>query len=128
MKYSILLALALPIICFSSHKEKCYQIFFAQQVNGSTEVLMPDSTRCDILTEDLAIEVDFAYKWAEAIGQSLHYAKMMNRQAAIVIIFNKKNDHQHMTKLLRVINYYKLPIKVFFFKTSDFKGDTECCL
>ena len=105
MKYSILLAFALPIICFSSHKEKCYQNFFAQQVNGSTEVLMPDSTRCDILTENLAIEVDFAYKWAEAIGQSLHYAKMMNSKAGIVMVLQKKTDHLHMEKLLRIINF-----------------------
>ena len=84
------LGFVIPIICFSNHKEKCYQNYFAKQVNGSAEVLMPDNTRCDIPTEDLAIEVDFAYKWAEAIGQSLHYAKMMNRQAAIIIILKKK--------------------------------------
>ena len=35
---------------------------------------MPDGTRCDILTDTHAIEVDFADKWAEAIGQSLNYA------------------------------------------------------
>ena len=128
MKCLFLLGFVIPIICFSNHKEKCYQNYFAKQVNGSAEVLMPDNTRCDILTEDLAIEVDFAYKWAEAIGQSLHYAKMMNRQAAIIIILKKKDDHLHMTKLLRVISDYKLPIKVFSFKTKDFNGKTDCCL
>lgn len=60
---------------------------------------MPDNTRCDILTENLAIEVDFAPKWAEAIGQSLHYAKMVNRQAGIVIVIRKKIDHLHVKKL-----------------------------
>ena len=38
------------------------------------EVVMKDCTRCDILTATHAIEVDFARKWAEAIGQSLNYA------------------------------------------------------
>ena len=38
------------------------------------EVVMKDGTRCDILTSTHAIEVDFAKKWAEAIGQSLNYA------------------------------------------------------
>ena len=74
---------------------------------------MPDNTRCDILTENLAIEVDFAPKWAEAIGQSLHYAKMVNRQAGIVIVIRKKIDHLHVKKLLGVIQEYNLPIQVF---------------
>jgi hypothetical protein len=121
------MTLALPLLCFSSHKEKCYQKFFAQKIKGITEVLMPDNTRCDILTEEYAIEVDFAHKWAEAIGQSLHYAKMMNRQAAIVIVLRKKNDHLHMKKLMRVISSYKLPIKVFPFQLEDLGGHTRCC-
>ena len=127
MKFSLLLGFVLPITCFSIHKEKCYQNFFAQRLKGCTEVLMPDKTRCDILTEDFAIEVDFANKWAEAIGQSLHYANLMNRKAGIVLVLRKKTDHLHMEKLLRVINFYNLPIKVFPFEMKDLDGRSGCC-
>lgn len=43
------------------------------------EVVAPDGTRCDILTDEYAIEVDFANKWAEAIGQALNYAIQFNK-------------------------------------------------
>ena len=89
---------------------------------------MPDNTRCDILTENLAIEVDFAPKWAEAIGQSLHYAKMVNRQAGIVIVIRKKIDYLHVKKLLGVIQEYNLPIQVFQLEVKDLMGCKEYCL
>ena len=47
---------------------------------------MPDGTRCDILTDTHAIEVDFADKWAEAIGQSLNYAMQTGKKAGIVLV------------------------------------------
>ena len=46
------------------------------------EVVMKDGTRCDILTATHAIEVDFAKKWAEAIGQSLNYAMQTGKRPA----------------------------------------------
>lgn len=128
MQKLLVFALALPFIGFSSHREKCYQNFFAKRMNGTTEVLMPDNTRCDILTENLAIEVDFAPKWAEAIGQSLHYAKMVNRQAGIVIVIRKKIDHLHVKKLLGVIQEYNLPIQVFQLEVKDLAVCKEYCL
>lgn len=128
MKRLLVLTLALPFLCFSNHREKCYQNFFAKKIKGSTEVLMPDNTRCDILTEDLAIEVDFAPKWAEAIGQSLHYAKMVKRQAGIVIVIRKKLDHCHVKKLWGVIHEYNLPIKVFLLEIKDLAVCKEYCL
>ncbi|MEC8243470.1 MAG: hypothetical protein VX038_01350 [Verrucomicrobiota bacterium] len=128
MQKLLVLALAFPFIGFSSHREKCYQNFFAKRINGTTEVLMPDNTRCDILTENLAIEVDFAPKWAEAIGQSLHYAKMVNRQAGIVIVIRKKIDHFHVKKLWGVIQEYNLPIQVFQLEVKDLAVCNEYCL
>ena len=50
------------------------------------EVVMNDGTRCDILTATHAIEVDFAKKWAEAIGQSLHYALHTGKRPAVALI------------------------------------------
>jgi hypothetical protein len=39
-----------------------------------TEFVNPDQTRTDCISDTHAIEVDFSSKWAEAIGQALHYA------------------------------------------------------
>ena len=45
-----------------------------------------DSTRVDILTDDLAIEVDWAYKYAEGIGQSLLYRVRTNRKPGVCLL------------------------------------------
>ena len=55
-----------PIAVFARHvyPEKVYQLEFAKTLNtAQTEVVAPDGTRCDILTNTHAIEVDFANKW-----------------------------------------------------------------
>ena len=72
MKFLLSLLLALPL--FGKQSERFYQEKFAREIGGKVEVVMKDGTRCDILTATHAIEVDFAKKWAEAIGQSLNYA------------------------------------------------------
>jgi hypothetical protein len=42
----------------SALPEKHYQDIFAAQVGGRTEVTAGDGTRCDILTDSYAIEVE----------------------------------------------------------------------
>jgi hypothetical protein len=61
--------------------------------------VLSDGTRVDCLTEEYAIEFDFADKWAEAIGQSLHYALMTGKKPGIVIIIEKESDKKHLKKV-----------------------------
>ena len=81
---TIFLLLALPL--FGKQSERYYQEKFAREIGGQVEVVMKDGTRCDILTSTHAIEVDFAKKWAEAIGQSLHYALHTRKRPAVALI------------------------------------------
>ena len=67
-----------------TYPESLYQEQYAKKLGGRTEVTMPDGTRCDILTDTHAIEVDFADKWAEAIGQVL---TTLCRQARRLALF-----------------------------------------
>ncbi|MDA9260971.1 hypothetical protein N9P58_03795, partial [Puniceicoccaceae bacterium] len=73
MRHPTCLLLLLLTATASALPEKHYQDIFAAQVGGRTEVTAGDGTRCDMLTDSYAIEVDFARKWGEAIGQSLNY-------------------------------------------------------
>ena len=52
------------------HLESWYQAKVATALEGKTEVSVENS-RVDIVTKTHAIEVDFANKWQEAIGQAL---------------------------------------------------------
>ena len=83
MRY-IFLLLALPL--FGKQSERYYQEKFAKEIGGQVEVVIKDGTRCDILTATHAIEVDFAKKWAEAIGQSLNYAMQTGKRLGVALI------------------------------------------
>ncbi len=86
---------------------------------GVIEFILPDRTRVDCLTTTHAIEFDFAKKWGESIGQSLHYAAMTNRKAGIVLILEGGKDIKKLERVKGIIKNYDLPIDVWFIK--DYK-------
>lgn len=111
MKYLSLLLL--PLALLAKQPESYYQNLFAAKVGGQTEVTAGDGTRYDILTDTHAIEVDFARKWGEAIGQSLNYGFQFNRKAGILIILEKPSDRKHLIRINSIIRHYNLPIDVW---------------
>lgn len=80
---------------------------------GITEFVLPDRTRIDCLTETHAIEYDFGKKWAEAIGQSLHYAMHTGRRAGIVLIVDPADNGRFGKRLKAIVVHYGLPIDVW---------------
>jgi hypothetical protein len=95
------------------YHEVDYQRAWAAANDGRTEVVLKDGTRIDILTRTHALEVDFAAKWAEGVGQSLHYAAQTGRRAGIVLIMDGNTAPRHLARLQSVIQRYELPIDVF---------------
>ena len=61
------------------HSESSYQHAWCSEHNGIEEYENSDFTRVDCLTNTHAIEFDFADKWAESIGQALHYSYMTGK-------------------------------------------------
>lgn len=61
-----------------------------------------DYTRVDCLTETHAVEFDFAKKWAESIGQALHYNAMTGKKGKVVLILT--NPKKEMVYFRRVEN------------------------
>ena len=109
----IIAVFLLPVALFSKQSESYYQDLFASKVGGRTEVTAGDGTRCDILTETHAIEVDFADKWGEAIGQSLNYGYQFNRKAGILLILESPADRKHLVRVNSIVRHYDLPIDVW---------------
>ncbi len=89
--------------------EKDYAKPFCESVNGIQEYVLSDKSRIDCLTKDYAVEVEFAKKWAEAIGQSVYYGLMINRKPAIAIIIDK-NDKRYTNRLYKVAKWNKIKI------------------
>jgi len=74
------------------------------------EVKLADHTRVDCLTDDYAIEFDFASKWAQAIGQSLHYAYMTGRLPAIYLILESRKDMRFVDILTPLCDVYGIKL------------------
>ena len=103
----VLIFVSIPsILC--GETEKHYQSLFAVAVKGKTEVIMGDKTRCDVVTDTHAIEVEFAQKWTEGLGQALWYSFQTNKKAGIVLIIEKKKDERFLIKLRSLIKHRKI--------------------
>jgi hypothetical protein len=68
------------------HNEASYQNAWCSAHGGVMEYENKDFTRVDCLTATNAVEFDFANKWAESIGQALHYQLMTGKRAKVVLI------------------------------------------
>lgn len=119
--YTIFIFFILTYPAFSKHQysEKTYQNYWCSANNGKQEYILPDQTRIDCLTENYAIEFDFAKKWAESIGQSLHYANETGKQAGIVLIMENDWDNVYLKRVLNLGN--KFNIKIWTIKPHDIK-------
>ncbi|GAA5482077.1 hypothetical protein [Haloferula sargassicola] len=107
----------IPLVTFSAaigaeHPERWYQEKAAEKLGGKMEVRVPDG-RVDIVTDEYAIEVEFASKWKNAIGQALWYAMQTNKKAGIVVIIKNAKDAGDAIRLESVIEHNRLPIRVW---------------
>lgn len=105
---------------FPKQKEVYYQNLFANAINGKTEVYLQDKARVDVVTDTFTIEVDFAHKWAEAIGQSLFYAQMLNKKPGILLIVDGKLENRYIFRLLTVTRKYNITVWILDYNTLKF--------
>ena len=108
---SIALLVTLPL--FGKQSERYYQEKLAREIGGQVEVVMRDGTRCDILTSSYAIEVDFAKKWAEAIGQSLHYALHTRKRPGVALIVLSPSDNKYVERVRKISARYRLGFTIY---------------
>ncbi len=71
------------------YSEAMYVDVWCRAQCGMQEFVNPDFTRVDCLTARHAVEFDFANKWAESIGQALHYQLMTGKRAKVVLILER---------------------------------------
>ena len=76
----------------------------AKVLNGMPEYLLPDKARVDILTQTEAIEVDWAHKWAEGIGQALYYGAMTKRTPVVLLLMSAADEERYLVRVRAVID------------------------
>jgi len=84
-----------------SEREICQEL--SAKYNAEVEVVLSDGTRCDLLSDTLAIEVERTPAWAEAIGQSLHYAELSGRKPGIILLLSDPTtEWRHLVRCARL--------------------------
>lgn len=118
-----------PVPCESmlqedKHSEAHFVAIFCLARDGEIEHSLPHRRRADCLTEDHAIEGDFAPKWVEAYFQSKQYARESGKKAGILLILKTEQDEVYIGKLCELIAERQADIDVFaighgFAETGD---------
>ena len=103
--FILLLSLATPCFAFT---EKDYQKYWCSEQKGTQEYRLKDGTRVDCLTNTHAIEVEYAKKWAESIGQSLYYAEQTGKQAGVLLIIQSSKDVKYHKRLKSVAKKHSI--------------------
>ena len=96
--------------------EECQRI--APKYNAKLEVLLWDRTRVDLLNDEYAIEVDWAPKWAEGIGQALYYAEVTDKKPGVILLIkDMQKEMKYVYRLQTVAAKYG--IKVWLEKVEE---------
>lgn len=106
-----------PVSAAAKHKQN--EAFYRDQWcadRGQSEFVLPDKTRCDCLTKTHAVEVDFAPKFYEAIGQSLYYSLQTGKRAGVLLIVETPKDYKYWLRLNSVIDHFNLPLDTWLIK------------
>lgn len=95
------------------YQEKVYKAQWCKARGGVMEYKLNDKTRVDCLLPTMAVEFDFANKWAECIGQALYYGQKTKRIPACVLIIEKGEKDLKYLRRLRYTVYNKKKIPEF---------------
>ena len=89
---------------------------------GLVEYRNTDGTYTDCITDTLAIEYDFAYKWYECITQAGHYGLLNNLQPVCILILKKEDDLRYVSRsLVFVREYHRKPIVILYISEYELK-------
>ncbi len=112
MKYLIIL---ISLLSFGAlaEPESYYRDLDCTDRSGKAEHRNSDGTYTDCLTDEIAIEYDFAPKWYECITQAGHYSIETGKLPVCVLIFRRDTDIKYLQRAIRFTSkYHKSPIAI----------------
>ena len=99
----------------SIYSEDYYNRIWCNQKGGIAEYVIQDRKRVDCLMNKYAVEADWAtYKSYEAIGQSLHYAKVTNKYPGVLLIIKDSKGLLWVKLVKEVFKEYNIKSKVWY--------------
>jgi len=106
-----------------AQKESYYSKVWCDANGGTEEVKTNMGTRADCVLNDYAVEVDFDSKWAEGLGQAIHYGVEFGKQPAVLLILKNQNGEDRqifVDRLTSTIEGAGLNVKVFIIEAKDY--------
>ncbi len=99
----------------AEHKNEAYYIAqLADELGGDVEVTVKGG-RADIVTDNHAIEVEWASKWKNAIGQALWYGLETDRAPRIILLIkDKKKEYKYFLMLNSALQRANIDLKTGF--------------
>lgn len=86
-----------------SDRETVWSAYLAQQVDGEAEYRLPDASRIDILTEQIAYEVEWCDKWEQSIGQAVFYSASTHRRPGVWLLKRGPADDEDYLRCLATV-------------------------
>jgi hypothetical protein len=93
------IVLLVLVIDYSYSGELAISKQWCSTQGGQAEYRLSDGSRIDCLLEEYAVEVEWAHKWTEAVGQSLYYAAVTQKKPAILLLVRGKKDSRYVQRL-----------------------------
>lgn len=116
----IAILLADPIANENSLSDKIVSDGKIVSSSSIREFVLPDESRIDIETDTTSFEVEWSYKWKEAVGQSLYYALQTGKEPGIILL--QKGEPEDKVNFLRCkLVCAKHGIKLIVVKVKDLK-------
>lgn len=98
--------------------EKDYADRIQELIGGEREFSVY-SGRVDLVTDSFAIEIEYANKWKNSIGQALWYAVETNKTPGIILILKDPKEYKYVIQLHTTLTYAGLAEKVKVWRYPD---------
>lgn len=80
------------VVSSPQYSESHYVQELAKRFQWDAEVTTSVGTRCDLVSSQYAIEVDWPHNAYEAVGQSLHYSTELGKPPAMLFLVASDSD------------------------------------
>lgn len=86
--------------------EVAWSGYLAGTVGGEAEHRLPNGDRVDILTDEVAWEVEWCSKQDQSFGQAIRYAVATQRDPGVWLLY-RKGDDEHYLRALATLTYLR---------------------
>ena len=99
-------------------RETVWSKWIAEELGAEAEHRCFDGSRVDVLTDTHAVEVEWASKWEQAIGQAVWYAEVTSREPAVIVLAGP-GDTDDAIRCLHVGRLLGVPVAVVLTEAAD---------